>query len=347
MNTTNMKIELETETPGYTFRPATWEDLVGVTEVLNAWSRQHLGFDEFKVQDQKREWETPKFNLVESTQVAAAPDGQIVGYYEIWDLNDPPVRVNLWGRVHPDHEGRGVGTRLLQWGIQRAQRVLDIAPAEARVGLGIETLSIQSAAQQLFEDHGFKLVRHILRMTIEMDSPPEQAVWPDGITVRSMLRGQDERRVIQAFRESFKDHWGFVDTPFEDTYERWMKYIDGNPDFDPDLWFIAEDEGEVAGISLCWEKSFGDPDLGWVGTLGVLRPWRRRGLGLALLRHSFLKLYERGQRKAGLGVDAQSLTGATRLYEKAGMNSDFQHQLSVFELELRPGIDLSTQVVEA
>jgi len=48
----------------------------------------------------------------------------------------------------------------------------------------------------------------------------------------------------------------------------------------------------------------------------------------------------------GLGVDAQSLTGATRLYEKAGMHPDPHHQLSFFELELRPGIDLSTQTAE-
>jgi ribosomal protein S18 acetylase RimI-like enzyme len=235
----------------------------------------------------------------------------------------------------------------MQWGIQRARRALAAAPAEARVGLGIETLSVQSAAQKLFEDHGFKLVRHILRMTIELEAAPEDAVWPEGITVHGMRRGQDERRVIQAFRESFSDHWGYVETPFEDTFERWMNYIDDNPDFDADLWFIAEENGVIAGISLCWEKSFGDPNLGWVGTLGVLRPWRRRGLGMALLHHSFARLYERGQRKVGLGVDAQSLTGATRLYEKAGMHSDLQHQMSVFELELRPGIDFSTQAVEA
>ena len=331
---------------GYIFRPATWDDLEGVTDLLNAWSKHYLGFDEFTAKDQKREWETPKFIIQESTQVAVSPEGKVVGYYEIWDLNDPPVRVNLWGRIHPEHEGKGLGTRLLEWGIRRAKRALDSAPPEARVSLGMETLSLQADAQVLFENHGFKLVRHFLRMTIDMDTPPIPLSWPHGITVRSMVRGQDERKVVQAFRDSFRDHWGYIETPFEDTYERWVNYIDDNPDFDPDLWFIAEENGIVAGISLCWKKSFGDPNLGWVGTLGVLRPWRRRGLALALLRHSFLKLYERGQRRVGLGVDAQSLTGAMKLYEKAGMYSDLKHQMSFFELELRDGIEMSTQSVE-
>jgi ribosomal protein S18 acetylase RimI-like enzyme len=77
----------------------------------------------------------------------------------------------------------------------------------------------------------------------------------------------------------------------------------------------------------------------------VLRPWRRRGLGLALLRHSFQEFFRRGRRKVGLGVDASSLTGATRLYEKAGMRSDEHHKSARFEKELRPGIDLSTKSV--
>ncbi len=93
----------------------------------------------------------------------------------------------------------------------------------------------------------------------------------------------------------------------------------------------------VAGLSLCkYEK-----DLGWVDTLAVLRPWRRKGLGMALLRHSFAEFYRRGTHKIGLGVDAQNLTGATRLYERAGMH--VARQYDAYEKELRAGVELSTQ----
>jgi GNAT superfamily N-acetyltransferase len=99
-------------------------------------------------------------------------------------------------------------------------------------------------------------------------------------------------------------------------------------------------------MSLCFEKSHDDPGLGWVGTLGVCRPWRKRGLGLALLRHSFSELYRHGQRRIGLGVDAESLTGATRLYLKAGMQPDPNHTYLFYEKELRSGIELTTQSVD-
>jgi hypothetical protein len=53
------------------------------------------------------------------------------------------------------------------------------------------------------------------------------------------------------------------------------------------------------------------------------------------LHHSFGGLYQEGRRRIGLEVDTQNPTGATRLYEKAGMS--VEHQYDFFEKELRPG----------
>ena len=76
----------------------------------------------------------------------------------------------------------------------------------------------------------------------------------------------------------------------------------------------------------------GEPGLGWVGILGVRSPWRRRGLGDALLRASFAALYERGLRRVGLGVDTENVTGALRLYERAGMRAVRRTDSWVLEL---------------
>ncbi len=75
--------------------------------------------------------------------------------------------------------------------------------------------------------------------------------------------------------------------------------------------------------------------------MGVLREWRKHGLGLALLRHSFDEFYRRGAKSAGLGVDAENLTGATRLYEIAGMR--VWRVNCTYEFELRAGKDLMRQ----
>ena len=54
--------------------------------------------------------------------------------------------------------------------------------------------------------------------------------------------------------------------------------------------------------------------------LAVRRPWRRRGLGEALLREAFVALGAAGKRRAGLGVDAENTTGAVALYKRVGMH---------------------------
>jgi ribosomal protein S18 acetylase RimI-like enzyme len=99
------------------------------------------------------------------------------------------------------------------------------------------------------------------------------------------------------------------------------------------------DGDEIAGVCLCRRDFSEDADMGWVGTLGVRKGWRKRGLGLALLQHAFNVFHQEGKLRVGLGVDAASLTGATRLYEKAGMN--VARRYDNYEKVVRPGRDIA------
>jgi len=67
----------------------------------------------------------------------------------------------------------------------------------------------------------------------------------------------------------------------------------------------------------------------------VRNSWRKRGLGLALLHHSFGEFYRRGASLVMLNVDSENPTGATRLYKKAGMNVASEYVF--YEKEFLPG----------
>ncbi len=121
-------------------------------------------------------------------------------------------------------------------------------------------------------------------------------------------------------QEIFKDHWGWVEHPFEEEYERWMHWIDTDPDYDPSLWFVAVEGDRIAGMSLCAPKITEDPDMAWVNILGVRRPWRRRGLARALIARSLAVLKAQGMTEASLGVDAQNPNGALQLYKSMGFD---------------------------
>lgn len=173
--------------------------------------------------------------------------------------------------------------------------------------------AVDETMREVVEAAGYRSIRSSFRMTIGLDEP-EDPEWPDGIDVATFA-AEDEQTVFTAHQEAFRDHWEFREEPID----KWRKWLVGSPQFDPTLWFLARDGDELAGLSLCAVHSSGDPEHGFVRVLAVRRPWRRRGLGLALLRHSFAEMKARGMTRASLGVDGENLTGAVALYERAGM----------------------------
>ena len=150
--------------------------------------------------------------------------------------------------------------------------------------------------------------------------------WPDGITLRSLRVGRDEPRVHAADAEAFAEHHLFEPR----SYAEWRRRVIDVSDFDPRLWLIGWDGDEVAGYAAASAAADG----GMVGDLAVRRPWRGRGLGLALLLEEFRALASRGVTVVRLDVDAQNATGAVELYERAGMQ--VARRFDVFEKKLTP-----------
>ena len=164
------------------------------------------------------------------------------------------------------------------------------------------------------EQRGYRAVRASYDMEIPLDDSLAPPAWPASVEPRAARPG-DERAFYRVQEDAFADHWGYAPRG----YEEWAHLYGSLRPFDPELWLIAEDAGEPAGIAICEGGREGDERTGWVHVLAVRRPWRGRGLGSALLRWSFVALRGRGLERAALGVDAENTTGAVRLYERAGM----------------------------
>jgi mycothiol synthase len=327
--------------PGFHARPMTEDDIPALCAMLNTCAIAEIGAPDQDENDIRSYLDMPGFSVESDTRIVLAPGGAFAGYAEFWNIQEPKVRPFLWARVHPDFRGQSIGTYLLRWAEQRSARVIEAAPQGARVSLRGSTISTNMPAQDLFRNEGYFEVRSFYRMLIEMETPPPDPTWPDGITVRIVENTREAMHAaFVANEEAFQDHWGFLPISFD----TWWHWIQNDAAFDPSLLFVALDGETIAGTCFCRFKTNEDPAMGWVDDLGVRRPWRRQGIALALLHHAFGELYRRGQRKVGLGVDAQSLTGATRLYEKAGMF--VARQYVSFEKELRPGEELSTQAIE-
>ena len=316
--------------PGYSYRPSTDDDIPAIIAVMNAFDIAFLGHaDDYEPDEIRDEWS--HLNPQTDTWVFFAPDGQMAGYATETNMGYGHLQID--GYVHPGHRGKGIGAAILALGEARAATQIEQQPEGARVVLYNSVLIEDTAAHALLEARGYRLARTHWRMGIAMDAPPPEPVWPAGVTVRTAVPGQDEHAIFETIEEAFQDHWGH--TPRN--YDEWVSRHTSPARFDPSLWLLAMAGDEIAGVAVNRMRL----DSGWIGTLGVRRPWRKHGLGLALLYQSFGAFYQRGVANVSLGVDAQSLTGATRLYERAGMRPTMR--IATFARELRPGVDLSVQ----
>ena len=330
---------LENLPEDYTSRPVVMKDLPAAVELFNSCSMEMIGTSDFTVKEIENEWSTPGINPETDFLAVFSPEGEMTGYVEVWAINELPIHPWIWGRVHPDHKGRGIGTAMLTWAESRASQVLDIVPPEAKVAFRSNANDTHQPSNDLLSGYGMDLIRHSFQMRIVLTEAPPEPVWPEGITVRR-YRPEDIEAVYRADEEAFRDHFGHVSEDYVAGLTRFKHYMLEDEGFDPEQWFLAWDGDEIAGFSLLRKHSWEDEDLGWIRALGVRRPWRKRGLGLALLLHSFNASWQRGKKGVGLGVDGENLTGALRLYKKAGMKVHRQHNL--YEKVLRPGKDLST-----
>ena len=261
--------------------------------------------------DLANEWKYEGFNPEQDAFLVETRDGRLVGYAALFDISD---HCDLSGDiyVHPQFKGLGVDAALLRALEIRAREHVPLAAPGRRVSLSAWRLDNKDeTGKAILAQEGYLPVRYHWRMGIELDAAPPAPVLPEGFEFRPFIKDEQATAIWQARNEAFQDNWGSHLL----TFDEFSYYTFDSPEYDPTLWVVIWDGSEVAGFSINQYRM----GIGWIHILAVRPAWRTQGLGLALLHHSFGEFYRRGTKTIGLGVDAANVTGATRLYQKAGM----------------------------
>lgn len=280
------------------------------------------GADKVSEADVAREWrELDVQNDVWLLEAETQLGHEVSAYAELLKKTDNHVASE--GFVLPEHTGRGLGTAVLELIETRAR---ELAP-KGRLTNGV--LDSNKAAVALLEQRAYHPIRHFFRMAIELDKPPPEPHWPTGLEPRKFDR-EHAKAFQEATEEAFAEEWGHE----PETYDQWRTRRLDDPGVSLDLWLAVwdKDKDDIAATLICDARRY---EMGWIASVGVRQPWRRQGLGLALIHHAFAEFWRRGEHTVGLGVDAENPTGATRLYERAGMHVAFD--AVVYEKRL-PGL---------
>jgi predicted N-acetyltransferase YhbS len=226
---------------------------------------------------------------------------------------------------------------LNQWTEARARELTQKAEEHLQT-FTVNYMNINDQASlQLLTDFGAKPVRYSFVMEGDLPEEISAQILPENITIRT-INPAEYKKVYFLKEEAFEDHWGHIGTTEEEGLKEFESEHLQDPNYDPDLWFAAEVNGEWVGMIFGNKCTPFGPDYGWVAILGVRREWRHQRIGKALMLHFFQKIKEKGSNKVGLSVDSDSLTGATQLYESVGLRVIEQYVR--MEKILREGIDL-------
>jgi mycothiol synthase len=293
--------------PGWTTRRPTLDDVPLILELVHASDIAAVGEPDFSEDEVREELTGPNTDLARDCWLAFDADGAIAG----WAYpRNPTGQARDFAEVYVWPER----------GLPAQRPLLDLLLArmtERAAELGHDVYTVRAGAiptELAYIDTltaaGFTFLKQHARMRMSLrDVSPVAAEPPAGVTIRPARLDDDGemRRFHAVIEEAFLDS----DHPS-------MAYADWRRQFRGGDCFVAETDGEMAGVLQSTEPDDGG-DEAWVRYLAVLRPYRKRGVGEALLRRAFAVFAGQGRPQVGLGVDMANPTEAARLYRKVGM----------------------------
>lgn len=325
---------------GFASRPASLGDLAAVAQLFEEVAHARGGRVRVRADDLRVRWlaldELDETILVERID----EDPRLAAYAEFQVDDDPftgEVVAHTEARVHSAWTGHGLATFLLGYAEERARAAAEAA-GRTTVQLYLTVVDGDDRTRSFLLARDFTPVRHLLDLRLDLHADPPSPAWPTGVSHRGFEPGRDEEAVWRLHRLAFEDVPTHLPIPFEDWLDERIRH---DPLFDPALVVLAEHDDELVGVAVCRTGALGSPEDGWVRDLAVHPSWRRRGIGMALLRTAFAAFRARGLTGAALEVDDVTLEGAVALYRRAGMRITHQTDLLRRTLELHAGDETS------
>jgi mycothiol synthase len=303
-----------------TLRPLTRADIPAWARLLADIEKVDQTGEHYSAADLEEEMANPEIEV--GKDIVGAYDGDtLVGYFSILPRGEGEghFKVHVEGSVLPLRRGEGIGTRLVEAMLARAEQVHAERRPDLPARLTTTGLSSDEAQADLLATAGMSGERWNFVMRTALDAPPDEIPLPQGYEfVR--YDASMAAAMLEAHNTAFLDHPNF--TPWSETL--WKQFVTESRSFRPDLSFVVVPVGEKEIVAYLQTAEFdayfevtGRREA-YVGKLGTLREHRGKGIAGALLVRCLHAYREAGFDEASLDVDSENPTGALGIYERAG-----------------------------
>jgi len=297
-------------------------------DILNEARKNRYGWRAITLEDLLlQEKEDPKFDP--EGRFIAESDGRPVG---VVHAKVDRLREEKKGFIRfdvlPESRGRGIEHRLVETGL-RELKARGMTTAQASVDFR------ELDYARLLQGLDFKQVRVESIMEMDLADVSQNIGDNTQVAIRPLQKDRDEdiRLLTWLSNETFREHFNFRPETIEEI--RHLVFSDQYFDKARDIFFAEVDDESVGYVGAGIDEKYNlekNVQRGDIFTIGVLKKYRRRGIGARLMLHALETLRAKGMTRATLGVDDYNPTKAIRLYEKVGFK--VKKKDLVFEREL-------------
>jgi mycothiol synthase len=314
---------------GFHYRHPTEGDIGMITDVLNRSQEElPLHLDETLEEVAMQTFGNPDYDPQRHWIVTVS--GEAVGYGGVLTkksrieagMNDGWVNVE----VIPEQRGRGIEQQLIRYSLECL-----------RSG-GADTakcwcMGTRGWKHDIVTEFGFEDSRHEFLMVWKGCTVPDCPL-PEGIHFEHRLfkeAADEEIRVfVNVFNNAFSEHYDFTPAPVQ----RFLRTRDSERNISRITF--AKEGNTICGIGKCCESvpynEEHNTTIGWIDILGVIKAYRKRGIGRALLSDCLEWIHQRGMDTVYLEMDSEN-RDALHLYTSAGFAVDRENM--IYQLELK------------
>ena len=301
------------------------KDEVYWVKLINAVYYQHpayalLTVEDYREFEQDPEWDSKGKFIVE---VNNNPVGLVSAHVD--KLREDRKGFVTIG-VIPEFRGQGIEEELAERAIRELKRR----------GMKVAQSAVeQDEDVRVWKRLGFKLVRRGSFMTKRLDDVRSDVGENTEVALEPLHQASDEdlKLLNRLWNESFKEHFNYRPIPLEST----AYLVRKDSSWKTQGWFFALMDGQPVGFvgALVGKQDNRAENAkrgwalprGWILSIGVLKPYRRTGIGTRLILHGMNFLKAKGVASVMLAVDDSNVTKAKQLYEKVGFTEAWKQSV--------------------